>query len=50
MQKLMEMIKGQGQQQRPMKGQMISKEQAIKGRDWEMRVSDQHYVLVRLRV
>jgi peptide-methionine (S)-S-oxide reductase len=45
MQKLMEMIKGQGQQQRPMKGQMISKEQAIKGRDGEMRISDQHYVL-----
>jgi len=49
MQKLMAMIGGGGAPSmgRPPKGQMIAKESAIKGRDSEMRVTEEHYVLVR---
>ena len=47
MQKLMAMIGGGAPAGRPPKGQMIAKESAIKGRDSEMRVTEEHYVLVR---
>jgi len=49
MQKLMAMIGGGGAPSmgRPPKGQMIAKESAMKGRDSEMRVTEEHYVLVR---
>jgi len=48
MQKLMAMIGGGAASGgRPPKGQMVAKENAIKGRDSEMRVTEEHYVLVR---
>jgi len=48
MQKLMAMIGGGAASGgRPLKGQMVAKEDAIKGRDSEMRVTEEHYVLVR---
>ena len=47
MQKLMAMIGGGAPVGRPTKGQMVAKENAIKGRDSEMRVTEEHYVLVR---
>jgi len=47
MQKLMAMIgSGAASGGRPLKGQMVAKENAIKGRDSEMRVTEEHYVLV----
>ena len=47
MQKLMAMIGGGAASGgRPLKGQMVAKENAIKGRDSEMRVTEEHYVLV----
>ena len=49
MQKLMAMIGGGAPVGRPTKGQMVAKENAIKGRDSEMRVTEEHYVLVRVR-
>ena len=48
MQKLMAMIGGGAPVGRPTKGQMVAKENAIKGRDSEMRVTEEHYVLVRV--
>ena len=48
MQKLMAMIGGGAPVGRPTKGQMVAKENAIKGRDSEMRVTEGHYVLVRV--
>ena len=50
MQKLMAMIGGGAPVGRPTKGQMVAKENAIKGRDSEMRVTEEHYVLVRVDV
>ena len=48
MQKLMAMIGGGAASGgRPLKGQIVAKENAIKGRDSEMRVTEEHYVLVR---
>ena len=48
MQKLMAMIGGGAPVGRPTKGQMVAKENEIKGRDSEMRVTEEHYVLVRV--